>query len=836
MPRKNLHKFFISIVFPSILAIALFIVSLFTIVLPSVERNIMDKKKEMIRELTSTAWSLLEEYNQEFKNGHMSLEDAQNRAAGRVQRMRYGEEYKDYFWIIDMQPIMVMHPYRPELINSDLNDYKDPKGKKLFVESVHAVQADGEGFIDYMWQWKDDSTRIVPKLSYVKAYEPWEWIVGTGIYLEDVRLEIRALKYRLLRVSLLITIIIIAIIVYVIRQSLIIENKREQAESDLILSRQKYKSLVEASTEGTLMFLNNTIIFSNLKFSKLIGYEVHEILTLKFEEIFSIEWQKVLDSFEDPDKSVSHETQLLCKDDSKKEVVISVSKIKYDKDSGYIVVAKEVTQQKQLEYETEHLSQELQSSLMLMNQPIYCFVEPVLRCSMDTSIQEAAVLMTRKRRKILFIQNDKEIIGVLSSNDFKRRVIAENRDTQRPVIEIMTSPVVSISENALLYEAILELKTKDISHLATKNTQGEITGVVGFEDITRMQQNSVSYLIKEIEIAEATDEIKKIHHRVPVLVNALIESGDKTHNITRIITSVSDAIVKRILDLAIEEIGTPPCRFAFMVMGSEGRMEQTLLTDQDNAIVFEDLSGEKLDIAYRYFQELGETVNKNLDIVGYKLCKGDVMARNPKWTQPYSVWKEYFSGWVNNSDPQSIMEASIFFDFRAVYGSKELVADLRTHINHTTEHKSVFFYHMAQSVIKYKPPVNVFGNIVGESQSDTDSSLDIKKVILPILGFVRLYALQHNINETNSLLRLKELYQQQVIQKAMYVELKQSYNFLMQQRFRSQSKKILNNLPPDNQLNLDGLTHIEQASLKKILGEISNLQTKVSFDFKGGAV
>jgi signal-transduction protein with cAMP-binding, CBS, and nucleotidyltransferase domain len=834
MTRSHLKKFFLSILLPAILAITMFIVSIFILVLPTFERNSMERKKEMISELTNTVWSLTEEYNKEYESGNLTLNEAKQKAAFRIEQIRYGREYKDYFWIIDEQPVMVMHPYRSDLINTNLSTYADPNGKKLFVEAVLIVKEHEAGFIDYMWQWKDDSTRIVPKLSYVKKYQPWGWIIGTGIYLEDVRLEIATLKNKLLRVSLFIIVIIVAIIMYIIRQSLNIENKREKAEMDLVLSRQKYKSLVEASTEGTLMILNNNIIFSNLKFSKLIGYEVHEILIRRFEDLFSIAWQEVLNAFSDPDKSISLETNILCENDKTKEVIISVSKIKYDTDDGYIIIAKEVSPQKLLEKETESLTQELQSSLMLMNQPIYCFVEPILKCSLETPVHEAAKLMSRKKRNVLFIQREAEIVGVINNSDMRKRVVSEQLDTNKPVMEIMTAPVVTVSENALLYEAVLLLKSKEISHLAVKTVQGEINSVIGYEDITRMQYNTVSYLIKEIEIAEEIDTIQRIHTRVPVLVNALIESGDKTANITRIITSVSDAIVRRILDLAIEELGTPPAKFAFMVMGSEGRMEQTLSTDQDNAIVFENLADNALDIAYRYFHELGNIVNKNLDIVGYRLCKGYVMAQNPKWTQPLSVWKEYFSGYTAGSDPQSIMEACIFFDFRGVYGNLELITELREHVIEATEKKPVFYYHMAQSVIKYKIPVNIFGNIVGDNQGPEENRVDVKKVLMPVIGFIRLYALFNNVTETNSLARLKQLYRLKVIQKDMYIELKQSYSFLMQQRFRMQAKQILRNESPDNLVNVSGFTHIELASFKKILSEISNLQTKCSFDFKGG--
>jgi CBS domain-containing protein len=397
----------------------------------------------------------------------------------------------------------------------------------------------------------------------------------------------------------------------------------------------------------------------------------------------------------------------------------------------------------------------------------------------------------------------------------------------------MTSPVKSISEYALLYEAILKFKNTDISHLATRNENGIITGVISYEEITGMQQNSVSYLIKEIEISENIEQLRKIHTRVPVLVNALLESGDKTQNITRIITSISDTIAYRIISLAVEDLGDPPCSFAFMVMGSEGRMEQTLSTDQDNAIVFDNVKSGKLEETRVYFQKLGQRISQNLHDVGYKLCDGDIMASNPKWVQPLSVWKEYFSNWINSSDPQSILDASIFFDFRCVYGKKGFVNKLRQHVNKAIDSKSVFFYHLAQSVVKFKPPLSFTGKIISKNQSGDHINLDIKKIIFPIVGFIRLYALYNKLDETNTLERLRQLHLKDVITKSMYDELVLSYNYLMHLRFRFQAKNILENLPPDNIIDINKLTQIEVTTLKKIFGEMSDLQTKLNFDFKG---
>ena len=146
--------------------------------------------------------------------------DAQQKAIAEIKQIRYGEEMKDYFWITDMQPNMIMHPYRSDLDGKSLNDFKDPHGKRLFVEFVNVVKKDEQGYVDYMWQWKDDSLRIVPKLSYVKLFKPWGWIIGTGIYIEDVKKEIKALTQKLIWISIGISVLIALLLLFISQQSL----------------------------------------------------------------------------------------------------------------------------------------------------------------------------------------------------------------------------------------------------------------------------------------------------------------------------------------------------------------------------------------------------------------------------------------------------------------------------------------------------------------------------------------------------------------------------------------------------------------------------------------
>ncbi len=195
-----------------ILIIGIFIILGFTMtvflyLLPRYEESIIAEKREKLKDIVQTTFSYLESRHSDSVKGLSTLEESKQKAIQRIKAMRYGPEGKDYLWINDQRPYMVMHPFRPDLDGKDLSDYKDPEGKRLFVEMAKVCREKGSGYVDYMWQWKDQKEKIVPKISYVKAFEPFGWIIGTGIYIEDVRDQIRAVTFSIGGVFLLIVII-----------------------------------------------------------------------------------------------------------------------------------------------------------------------------------------------------------------------------------------------------------------------------------------------------------------------------------------------------------------------------------------------------------------------------------------------------------------------------------------------------------------------------------------------------------------------------------------------------------------------------------------------------
>jgi CBS domain-containing protein len=436
----------------------------------------------------------------------------------------------------------------------------------------------------------------------------------------------------------------------------------------------------------------------------------------------------------------------------------------------------------------------------------------------------------------LLVTDNNEHIGIVTDHDLRERVVAEKLDVSEPVFKIMSTPIISIPANSFVFQALLNLNEKGKKHLAVKNIEGEIIGVVSSEELHKVHLHSSTYLVREIENAETVEDIISSRKKLPRLVKTLVDSGAKTKNITQIITYIFDAIVHKLITFSIDEIGPPPTKFAFIALGSAGRAEQTLISDQDNGIIIEDVPESEKEQGIKYFQQLGTKVCDWLNDCGYVYCKGNAMAKNPKWTQLLQKWKDYFHGWIVNSNPQDLLELSIFFDFRCVYGEIELVGKLRDYLFKAAKGQAGFFQHLAKNSLYHKPPVGLLGKIVVESKGEHPKTFDIKTATMPVTDFARIYAIQNKIRNTNSLDRLHDLRDKGVIENHTYEELVQVYSYLMNLRFKHHASQITNNKEADNFIDPNEFTRLEQQTLKNAFSQISSIQKKLNYDFSGEAL
>ena len=398
----------------------------------------------------------------------------------------------------------------------------------------------------------------------------------------------------------------------------------------------------------------------------------------------------------------------------------------------------------------------------------------------------------------------------------------------------MSSPLSTVPEQLSVFEAMLEMMQKNLKHLAVLDGNGSVVGSLTSRDLLSAQGQSPLFIVREIASSRSRDDLKAQQARIPGLVHHLITSGAKAENVTRLIATVSDAILHRLIAMALDKNGPPPVPFVFMIMGSEGRREQTLKTDQDNAIVFQDVPDVQRTSVQEYFLGFGETVCTWLDEIGYAFCEGGVMAMNPDWCQPLSAWRDRFTGWIRTAEAEDLLHSSIFFDFRGADGDLSLIDALRRHLFDSLQGWSGFFRHLTENALHFKPPLGFFRNFEVESKGEHRNALDIKQAMLPVVDFARIHALKNNIEETNTMDRLYQLHAGGHISAKDYTDVTRSYSFMMQLRFFRQITAIIEeNRKPDNYINPKKLSRIEQTMLKEIFKRVEDFQTKMSFEFTG---
>ncbi len=462
----------------------------------------------------------------------------------------------------------------------------------------------------------------------------------------------------------------------------------------------------------------------------------------------------------------------------------------------------------------------------------HIFSKDIISCSDKCTIQEAARIMTEHKRSSIIVQDDAgRPFGLLTDNDLREKVVARNLPVDRPVSEVASNPLITVPAGSRIFEAILLMMQHNIKHLVVTGDDSEMLGIATEKDLILTQGRSPVFLMHELKEASSLQEIAARHAQVPGLIRSLLESGAKADHLNRIITAISDAILQRVLKFALEEKGEPPVKFSFLLLGSEGRKEQTLKTDQDNAILFEDVPADQLESTQQYFLDLGNTVCTWLNEVGYDFCEFEIMANNPDWCQPLSTWKGYFHRWIRAAEPENLLSASIFFDFRHGYGEQELVQELRKSLFKSLGGWAGFFRHLAENALHFKPPLDFFGNFVLQSRDGNKKALEIKSPMRLIVDFARIYALRNKIERTNTLERLREMYRLGVLDQQDYGELEHAYSYLMQTRLSHQARLMIEEQkPPDNYVIPKKLTHIEQQALKESFKRIRMAQGKMRME------
>ncbi|MDO9067035.1 MAG: putative nucleotidyltransferase substrate binding domain-containing protein, partial [Deltaproteobacteria bacterium] len=451
----------------------------------------------------------------------------------------------------------------------------------------------------------------------------------------------------------------------------------------------------------------------------------------------------------------------------------------------------------------------------------YCRRE-VITCNLTDRLVDAAALMQQLNISSLVVCDEGIPSGILTDRDLRNKVVAKGIDPAKLVAsDVMNAPIISIGEDEPLYEALHLLSLHKIHRLVVTDRTGRLAGIITDSDILRIQSRSPHQLIREIEEATTTGELKVLHQRVQNLVVHLIGTGVRIRDLVRLIAHLNDRIIVRLIHLL--RSGSFSClsdRFAFVVLGSEGRGGQTLTTDQDNALIHaDDLSTSDVMNLKQFSQELIDT----LIAIGVPSCPGGIMAKNDQWFRNLSQWREVFDQWLSIPTPENIHNVSTFSDMRILSGDKNLEQDLKSHVRKRLVDNQAFLGHMTADLLRFNVPLGWFGNIKTD-KGDHFGQVDLKKAgIFAITEGVKILALSKGIQEYGTLERLEALKAAGELSDTKVADLTAAFDTLVYFRLRTQVDAVREERQPDNSIIFDRLNRMEQEHLRSALEMVSSL-------------
>ncbi|MDA5092836.1 DUF294 nucleotidyltransferase-like domain-containing protein [Aliiroseovarius sp. KMU-50] len=448
-----------------------------------------------------------------------------------------------------------------------------------------------------------------------------------------------------------------------------------------------------------------------------------------------------------------------------------------------------------------------------------------ITCPADTTIQSAAEMMGEHRISSLCITDQDRLTGILTTRDLTHKVVAKARDISGPVADVMVTKPITLSPSSIGSDVLHLMMEKRIGHIPIVEA-GKLVGIVTQTDLTRFQTVSSAELVREIAMASSAGEMKEITARIPKLLVQLVGSGLSHQIVTRLITDVADTVTRRLLTLAEDKLGSPPVPYLWLACGSQGRQEQTGVSDQDNCLILsDDVTDTDRD---GYFAQLAKFVCDGLDTCGYVYCPGDMMATNPRWCQPVSVWKKYFVGWINKPDPEAQMLASVMFDLRPIGGDDTLFDGLQKATLEMAEKNSIFVAHMVSNSLKHTPPLGLLRGFATIRSGEHKNQLDMKhNGVVPVVDLGRIYALQGKLSEVNTRARLEAAQRAGVLSGSGGSDLLDAYDLIADTRLEHQAAQIRQGQAPDNFLSPSDLSDFERSHLRDAFVVVKSMQSSI---------
>ena len=489
--------------------------------------------------------------------------------------------------------------------------------------------------------------------------------------------------------------------------------------------------------------------------------------------------------------------------------------------------------------------EQLQSNDMMVTRIRRLLSRAPVMVSVETRVQDAARQMSEDQASALLVtrpcapdaprcfRDDKsetrQICGIMTNSDFRTRIVAQGLSAQTPVGEVVSPTLITVQSDVSIYEAMLTMLRNNVHHLPVLYRQRPM-GIVHLSDIIRYETHSGLYLVSNIFSRLSVEGLARLAPDVRAAFVRMVQEGANSQMIGSALSTIGRSFTRRLAELAEEALGPPPVPYAFMVNGSMARNEQSIVTDQDNALVLDDT----FDPAQHddYFQRLAAFISDGLDACGYTYCKGDIMATNVRWRQPLRVWKDYFRGWMNDPTSETLLHSSIFFDLDSAYGDACLVEKLQDLIAEQAPHSPRFLAAMARNALNRTPPLGFFRTFVMENDGKQNNSINLKRRgTAPMVDMIRIHALACGSKAQNTFERLDEIHQASLLAPGVSDKLRYAFEYLCMSRLRHQAIDIEKDRAPNNNIEPENVESSERHALKDAFQVLSNAQKFLKFRY-----
>ena len=457
----------------------------------------------------------------------------------------------------------------------------------------------------------------------------------------------------------------------------------------------------------------------------------------------------------------------------------------------------------------------------------------VISCTKEQPIQEVAGIMTRHRVGSIVVMEEDLAVGIITDRDIRREIASGNLPISAQAEEIMSAPVITYPPQLTITQAQMAMMKSNISHLILTQDGTPNSAVVGMlskHDLMLSLGNNPAAMIKAIKRSNRVEELKPIRRSITNLLKGYLEQNIPLTLVSKIIGELNDATSKQVVELSLRKMEkAPPVEFAWLAMGSQGRGEQLLHTDQDNALVFANVEKDRLEGVRSYFLELAGHVTAGLNALGFDYCPADMMASNPKWCLSLNEFEAATRHWITNPGPEEVLLSSIFFDYNRIYGSKNLVDQLSENIYQQTDRFPLFFMHLASGALQSPSPSGFFRSFLLEQDGEHKDSFDLKKrTLMPLIDAARVLILAKRVKGISN---TAERYEKMAELEAQNRELFLSCSFAFKALLKFRTKQGLTHNDSGRYIDLKTLNKEEKMKLKRTFKTIKDIQELISVRF-----